>query len=63
MTTIYLARPDEHQPNIQVFGAYDGEDDRYTFAVRSFEAGQDRQAEAYAYRLIEIHPDAELAFV
>jgi hypothetical protein len=37
MTTIVLAHPNQHCPLFQVFGVYDGEDDRFMFDVREFE--------------------------
>ena len=53
MTTIVLAHPDQHCPRFQVFGVYDGPDDRFTFAVHEFE-DQDR-AERVARKLMEVH--------
>jgi hypothetical protein len=31
MTTIVLAHPSQHCPRFQVFGVYNGPDDRFTF--------------------------------
>ncbi len=53
MTTIVLAHPNEHCPRFQVFGVYDGEDDRFTFAVQEFDDQQ--RAERIAHRLMEQH--------
>jgi hypothetical protein len=51
MTTIVLSHPNEHCPRFQVFGVYDGPDDRFVFAVREFD---DRdQAERVAKKLME----------
>ena len=33
MTTIVLSHPNEQCPRFQVFGVYDGPDDRFIFAV------------------------------
>ena len=57
MTTIILARPKRKSPTPewQVFGCYEGDDDRYTFAVRSFPADAKRQAERYARRMMANH--------
>jgi len=37
MTTIVLAHPDQHCPKFQVFGVYDGPDDRFTLAPEEFD--------------------------
>ena len=53
MTTIVLAHPNEHCPRFQVFGVYDGPDDRFTFAVQEFD---DRdEAERVARKMMEEH--------
>ena len=53
MTTIVLAHPNKQCPRFQVFGVYDGEDDRFTFAVQEFD---DRDgAERVARKLMEKH--------
>ena len=53
MTTIVLAHPNQHCPRFQVFGVYDSNDDRFTFAVQEFE---DRdKAEQVARKLMENH--------
>lgn len=53
MTTIVLAHPNQHCPRFQVFGFYDGDDDRFTFAVREFD-DRDR-AERAARKMMEQH--------
>jgi hypothetical protein len=53
MTTIVLAHPDRHCPAFQVFGVYDGEDDRFVFDVRKFDDGE--EAERWARRMVEYH--------
>lgn len=53
MTTIVLAHPSQHCPHFQVFGVYDGFDDRFTFAVQEFDE-QDR-VERVARKLMEKH--------
>lgn len=51
MTTIVLAHPNQGCPRFQVFGVYDGPDDRFTFAAQEFD---DRErAEWIAKRLME----------
>lgn len=34
MTTIVLSHPNQHCARFQVFGVYDGSDDRFVFAVK-----------------------------
>jgi hypothetical protein len=53
MTTTVLAHPNDHCPRFQVFGIYDGPDDRYTFADQEFEVRDD--AERVARNLMEKH--------
>lgn len=57
MTTIILSASGRNGGKVQVFGNYQGPDDRYTFGVREF--GTDREgradAEAYARRMMEKH--------
>ena len=53
MTTIVLAHPNEHCLRFQVFGVYDGEDDRFVFDVREFEERE--RAEQWAHRMVEFH--------
>jgi hypothetical protein len=54
MTTIHLSTTTKRNDGrYQVFGNYDGADDRYTFAVQSFASMAD--AERYAGRVAEIH--------
>jgi hypothetical protein len=53
MTTIVLAHPSQHCPRFQVFGVYEGEDDRFVFGVQDFDE-QDR-AERAAHRMMEKH--------
>jgi hypothetical protein len=53
MTTIVLAHPNEHCRQFQVFGVYDGEDDRFVFDVREFE--EQEKAERWARRMVEYH--------
>lgn len=57
MTTIHISTMTRRNSGkYQVFGAYDGDDDRYTFAVKSLDTLA--EAEAYAARLCEIYqPD------
>ena len=53
MTTIVLADPNKQCPRFQVFGVYDGPDDRFTFVVQEFD---DRdKAERVARKLMEKH--------
>ena len=53
MTTIVLAHPNHHCPRFQVFGVYDGDDDRFVFGVNEFE---DRdKAERVAHWMMEKH--------
>lgn len=33
MTTIALTHPNQHCPRLRVFGIYDGDDNRFVFAV------------------------------
>ena len=51
MTTIVLAHPNERCPRFQVFGIYDGDDDRFTFAVQEFD--DQEKAERVARKLME----------
>ena len=37
MTTIVLAHPNQHCPRLQVFGVYNGNDDRFVFAAQEFD--------------------------
>jgi hypothetical protein len=53
MTTTVLAHPNDHCPRFQVFGIYDGPDDRYTLAVQEFEVRDD--AERVARKLMQDH--------
>ncbi len=53
MTTIVLAHPNERCPRFQVFGIYDGDDDRFTFAVQEFD--DQEKAERVARKLMEDH--------
>jgi|WetSurMetagenome_2_1015567.scaffolds.fasta_scaffold774763_2 hypothetical protein len=53
MTTIVLAHPNQHCPRFQVFGVYDGHDDRFTFAVQEFD--ERKKAEQVARKLMEDH--------
>jgi hypothetical protein len=53
MTTIVLEHPNQHCPRYQVFGVYDGDDDRFVFDVREFDDGQ--KAERWAKRMMEFH--------
>ena len=53
MTTIVLAHPNKQCPRFQVFGVYDGPDDRFTFAIQEFDE-QDR-AERVARTMMEKH--------
>ena len=53
MTTIVLAHPNQHCPRFQVFGVYDGEDDRFVFDVREFQ--EPEKAERWASRMVEHH--------
>jgi len=53
MTTIVLDRPNERCPRFQVFGIYDGPDDRFTFAVQ--ECDDRDKAERVARKLMEDH--------
>ena len=46
-------RPNRHCRRFQVFGVYDGEDDRFVFAVQESEDQQ--RAEQVAHRLMEKH--------
>ena len=51
MTTIVLAHPNQHCPRFQVFGVYDGPDDRFTFAAQ--ESDNREKAERVAHKLME----------
>lgn len=53
MVTIVPAHPNEHSHQFQVFGVYDGKDDRFVFAVQKFDE-QDR-AEQVARKMMEAH--------
>ena len=57
MTTITIARPKRNATpkQWQVFGVYDGDDDRYVFGVQTFPADAKRRAERYASRMVEDH--------
>jgi hypothetical protein len=50
MTTIVIAKP-VVQPHWQVFGVYEGPDDRFVFGV--FETDEPREAEAKARDMME----------
>jgi hypothetical protein len=51
MTTIVLAHPDDRCPRFQVFGIYDGPDDRFVFAVHKFD--EQERAEQVARKIME----------
>jgi len=53
MTTIVLALPYERCRRFQVFGVYDGPDDRFTFGVQEFDVRDD--AERVARWMMEEH--------
>lgn len=53
MTTVVLAHPNHHCSRFQVFGVYDGDDDRFTFAVQEFD--EQEKAERVARTLMEDH--------
>ncbi len=53
MTTIVLSHPNQHCARFQVFGVYDGSDDRFVFAVKEFD--DQHQAERVAHRMMEMH--------
>jgi hypothetical protein len=53
MTTIVLAHPSDRCPRFQVFGVYDGDDDRFVLDVREFDDGE--KAERWARRMVEYH--------
>lgn len=53
MTTIVLAHPNARCPRFQVFGVYDGPDDRFTFGVQEFNVRDD--AERIARKMMEEH--------
>ena len=53
MTTIVLAHPNERCPRFQVFGIYDGPDDRFTFGLREFDIRDD--AERVARKMMDEH--------
>jgi hypothetical protein len=48
-----LNTPNEHSQQFQVFGVYDGEDDRFVFAVQKFD--DQERAEQVAHRMMEAH--------
>lgn len=53
MTRVVFAYPRNGQPSIQVFGLYQGDDDRYVFGVKEFTPDREGDAESYARRLME----------
>jgi hypothetical protein len=60
-TTIHLARPTERFPLWQVFGNYDGPDDRHIFGLREYPEDGETDARRYAAKLLERHSGATLA--
>ena len=48
-----LAHPNQFCPRFQVFGVYDGDDDRFVFAVQEFD--EQERAERVARRMMEDH--------
>jgi hypothetical protein len=53
MTTIVLAHPNQRHSRFQVFGIYQGDDDRFTFAVQEFDDLP--KAERAAQQLMQEH--------
>lgn len=53
MTTIVLSHPNQFCPQFQAFGLYDGDDDRFVFAVQKFD--EQERAERVAHKLMEVH--------
>lgn len=48
-----IAHPNQFCPRFQVFGVYDGDDDRFVFAVQKFD--EQERAERVARKLMEVH--------
>ena len=54
MTTITLSeRTKRNDDRYQVFGFHDGDDDRFVFGIKNFDAKAD--AETYARRMMDLH--------
>ena len=53
MTTIVLGHPNEHCPRFQIFGVYEGQDDRFVFGVR--ESEDQTAAKRIAHRMMAYH--------
>jgi hypothetical protein len=52
MVEITLSHPSPRHPNYQVFAAYEGPDDRYTFGFQEFSADAGDRAEQAARTMI-----------
>lgn len=53
MTTIVLAHPTDRCPRFQVFGVYQGPNERFTFAAQEFSVRD--EAEQAAQKMMEVH--------
>jgi hypothetical protein len=52
MVEITISHPGPRHPNFQVFAAYEGEDDRFTFGFQEFPADAGDRAEQAARTMI-----------